>query len=235
MMAAVVFGVALAARLAHLWAIRGTPFFDVLMGDARGYDAWATRLASGDWIGTDVFYQAPLYPYFLGGLYAIAGRDLLVVRIVQALVGAASAVLLAQAGERLFSRRVGWIAGLGLALYAPAIFFDVLLQKTVLDVFFMCLTLWISSRLIADSPRPGLWVALGAALGALSLTRENALALVVVAITWAMSESGKHEGHEGHEDHEGKTVLRVLRVLPVALLAGLALVLLPVVARNYAV
>ncbi|HTM34523.1 MAG TPA: tetratricopeptide repeat protein, partial [Vicinamibacterales bacterium] len=46
---------------------------------------------------------------------------------------------------------------------------------------------------------------------------------------------GKHEGHEGHEDHEGKTVLRVLRVLPVALLAGLALVLLPVVARNYAV
>jgi len=235
MMAAVVFGVALAARLAHLWAIRGTPFFDVLIGDARGYDAWATRLASSDWIGTDVFYQAPLYPYFLGGLYAIAGRDLLVVRIVQAFVGAASAVLLAQAGERLFSRRVGWIAGLGLALYAPAIFFDVLLQKTVLDVFFMCLTLWISSRLIADSPRPALWAALGAALGALSLTRENALALVVIGIIWATSKSGKHEGHEGHEDREGKTVLRVLRVLPVALLAGLALVLLPVVARNYAV
>ncbi len=235
MMAGVVFGVAVAARLVHLWAIRGTPFFDVLMGDARSYDAWATRLAAGDWIGTDVFYQAPLYPYFLGGLYAIAGRDLLIVRIVQALVGAASAVLLAQAGERLFSRRVGWIAGLGLALCAPAIFFDVLLQKTVLDVFFMCLTLWISSRLIAGSPRPGLWVALGAALGALSLTRENALALVVVAIIWAVSKGGKHEGDESHEEHEEKTVLCVLRVPAVALLAGISLVLLPVVARNYAV
>ena len=50
------------------------------MGDARGYDAWARRLAAGDWIGTDVFYQAPLYPYFLGVVYALAGHDLLAVR-----------------------------------------------------------------------------------------------------------------------------------------------------------
>jgi tetratricopeptide (TPR) repeat protein len=269
MMAAVVFGVAVAARLAHLWAVARTPFFDVLMGDARGYDAWATRLAAGDWIGTDVFYQAPLYPYFLGSLYAIAGRDLLIVRVVQALVGGASAALLADTAARLFSRRVGWVAGLGLALYAPAIFFDVLLQKTVLDVFFICLTLWISSRLIADRARPALWAALGAALGALSLTRENALALVLVAIVWAVSKNGKHEGHEAHEGHEGKPlktffspaarrqkkqsgdqdgkrparfpilrdlrVLRVLRVPPLALVAGLAIVLLPVVARNYSV
>ena len=30
-----------------------------------------------------------------------------------------------------------------LALYAPAIFFDGLLQKSVLDVFFVCLALWL--------------------------------------------------------------------------------------------
>jgi hypothetical protein len=50
----------------------GTPHFTVL-GDARGYDQWAQRLADGDWIGTEVFYQAPLYPYFLGVIYAVAG------------------------------------------------------------------------------------------------------------------------------------------------------------------
>ena len=33
-----------------------------------------------------------------------------------------------------------------LALYAPAIFFDGLLQKSVLDVFFVCLALWLISR-----------------------------------------------------------------------------------------
>ena len=40
-------------------------------------------------------------------------------------------------------RRAGVVAGLMLALYAPAIFFDGLLQKSVLDVFFICLALWL--------------------------------------------------------------------------------------------
>ena len=201
-MAAVIFVVAVTVRLAHVWAIRDTPLFDVLMGDARGYDAWAERLAAGDWVGADVFYQAPLYPYFLGLVYAVAGHDLLAARVVQAAIGGASAVLLASAADRLFSRRMAWAAGLGLALYAPAIFFDTLLQKTVLDVFFICLLLWVASRLITGPARPALWTALGATLGALSLTRENALALVLVAILWAVSANRKHEGHERHDAHE---------------------------------
>ena len=90
MMAAVIFLVAITVRVAHIWAFRDTPLFDVLLGDAGAYDAWGQRLAGGDWVGTDVFYQAPLYPYFLGALYATVGRDLLIVRIVQALIGSAS-------------------------------------------------------------------------------------------------------------------------------------------------
>ena len=69
------------------------------------------RLAGGDWIGTDVFYQAPLYPYFLGVIYAVAGHDLLAVRVVQAVIGSLSAVLVAWAAARLFSTRAGIIAG----------------------------------------------------------------------------------------------------------------------------
>lgn len=128
-MAWLIFAVAFAIRLVHIWQIKPSPFFDLLLGDAHGYDEWARRLAAGDWIGTEVFYQAPLYPYFLGVLYQIAGHDLLTVRIAQAAIGSASCALLALAGERLFSRRVGVLAGLALALYAPAIFFDALLQN----------------------------------------------------------------------------------------------------------
>ena len=69
----ILFAVAFAVRLVHIGQIRPSPFFDVLLGDAHGYDAWAHRLAAGDWLGTEVFYQAPLYPYFLGVLYAAAG------------------------------------------------------------------------------------------------------------------------------------------------------------------
>lgn len=231
MWGAAIFAVALVVRLAHLWAIREAPAFDVLMGDAAAYDAWARRLSAGDWVGTDVFYQAPLYPYFLAVVYALAGRDLLVIRIVQALVGATAAVLLAAAGTRLFSRRVGLVAGFGLALYAPAIFFDGLLQKSVLDVFFVCLMLWVASRLV-DHPQQGrLWLALGLTMGALSLTRENALALVAVAVGWSLRT---RRAPQAPRDRRTPRALRGFSSLG-ALLAGLALVLTPVVARNYTV
>ena len=147
--ASVIFLVALFVRLVHVWQIRRAPFFSVLMGDARGYDAWAQRIANGDWLGGDVFYQAPLYPYFLATIYAVAGHDLLIVRICQAVVGAAACTLLGLTAWRLWSKTAGLIAGLALALYAPAIFFDGLIQKSVLDVFFVCLALWLMSRIVA--------------------------------------------------------------------------------------
>ena len=51
--------------------------------------------------------------------------------------------LLGLAGYRFFSTRVGAIAGFVLAIYAPAIFFDGLIQKSVLDLFFIALSLWL--------------------------------------------------------------------------------------------
>jgi hypothetical protein len=55
-----IFLVALVFRIVHVWLLRRSPFFDVLLGDAHGYDEWARRIAGGEWIGRDVFYQAPL-------------------------------------------------------------------------------------------------------------------------------------------------------------------------------
>ena len=236
----IIAAVALTLRLTHVWQMRSSPFFDVLMGDANGYDQWAQRLAAGNWIGSDVFYQAPLYPYFLGAIYALFGRDLLVVRIIQAIIGSASCVLLGMAAARFFSNRVGVITGLALALWAPAIFFDALLQKSVLDVFFVCLGLYLISRL-ANPPEGGHhssqsktgshniqktpvvsgfsrieWPALGACMGALALTRENALLFILVIVVWAS--------------------FRAERMIAIAgFVAGLAIVLTPVVIRNYAV
>ena len=143
---------AFSVRLVHIWQIHAAPFFSVLMGDSHGYDEWAQRIAGGEWIGHEVFYQAPFYPYLLGVIYAVAGRSLLLVRIVQSLIGSVSCVLLVLAGARPFSTRVGLAAGLMLALYAPAIFFDGLLQKSTLDVFFVSLALWLVSRTMNAEP-----------------------------------------------------------------------------------
>jgi tetratricopeptide (TPR) repeat protein len=225
----VIFFAALAVRLVHIWQIKPSPFFDILLGDANGYDQWAQRLAAGDWVGSEVFYQAPLYPYFLGLVYKVFGRDLLVVRIIQAVIGSASCALLGMAGARLFSKPVGLLAGLALALWAPAIFFDGLLQKSVLDVFFVCAGLYLIA-IIAGNREPGTgsrntWLALGATMGALALTRENALIFVLVILVWGVGSSTK-------VPHAGSA--RWFRSV-VPFLAGLAIVLLPVVVRNYAV
>lgn len=228
--AAGIFALAFFIRLVHLWQIRAAPFFTVLMGDSRGYDEWAQRIAGGDWIGHDVFYQAPLYPYLLGVLYAVAGRNLLLVRVVQIAIGSASCVLLAAAARRLFSKHTGVAAGLILALYAPAIFFDTLLQKSVLDVFFICTALWLIAQITTSAAEAAknakksislrslralrwwLWTALGLTMGALSLTRENALIFILVIIIWG---------------------LRVASVRALAAFAvGLACVLVPVATRN---
>jgi tetratricopeptide (TPR) repeat protein len=209
---------ALTVRLIYIWQIRESPFFDVLIGDARRYDSWAAQIAAGDWIGRDVFYQAPLYPYLLGSLYAIAGRSLLAVRVCQAFIGAAACVLLALTARRLFSERVGLIAGFGLALYAPAVFFDGLIQKSALDLFFVCLLLWIVSSLVDAPNRRSRWFWLGIAVGGLTLTRENALIFVPAILLWP----------------PGRLVFtRRQRMLNAgALVLGVTLVLLPVAVRN---
>jgi tetratricopeptide (TPR) repeat protein len=138
---ALVAGVALLLRLVYLFEIDGTAFASVLIGDGQQYDAWARRIAAGEWIGHGVFYQAPLYPYLLGVVFAVGGHSLLAVRVLQAVLGASSCALLAVAGRRLVGDRAGLIAGMMLAVYPPAIFFDGLIQKSSLDLFLVVLLL----------------------------------------------------------------------------------------------
>jgi tetratricopeptide (TPR) repeat protein len=240
---AAIFFLALVLRVIHVWQLRPSPFFEVLLGDAHGYDEWARRIAAGEWIGRDVFYQAPLYPYFLGVIYAVVGHHLLAVRLIQAAIGAGSCALLCLAGRRLFSPAVGLAAGIGVAIYAPAIFFDGLLQKSVLDLFFLSLSLWLISLLLERRDERGIWLSLGVAMGALSLTRENALVFIVVILGWcllggkvrlkadittAKQQKRKKQSDvvSGFSRTSGQAATFIL---------GLAIVLLPVAVRNYAV
>jgi tetratricopeptide (TPR) repeat protein len=213
-----IFFVSLTVRLVHLFQIRWAPFSTLLMGDAQSYHEWAQRLAAGDWIGSDVFYQAPLYPYFLGLVYLLLGESPMTVRLCQAVIGSLACVLLAFAGWRLFSRPAGVAAGLMLAFYAPAIFFDGLIQKSVLDVFLVCVALALLSGLVVDPARRWTWLWVGVTLGCLMLSRENAVVLAAAILVWLLW-SQRHLGRER-------------LALAGFLLAGLAIVLLPVAARN---
>jgi tetratricopeptide (TPR) repeat protein len=215
-----VFAVALAARLAYLAEWHGTLLFTTPIGDARAYLDWARQIAAGDWLGREVFYQAPLYPYFLAGVLRLTGSETWGPRLVQALLGALACVWLGRAAERFFDRASGLVAGFALALYAPAIYFDGLIQKPALDGALLAALLWVCARARTRSGVGGAFFA-GVLLGLLALSRENALVAVPLVGLWLASARP--------EESRGRHAAAVA-----ALLLGLAAVLGPVAVRNHA-
>ena len=177
--------VAVVVRIAYLVELSGSPLLSVLMGDSRQYDEWAVRIASGQWMGTEVFYQTPLYPYALAVIFRFAGRSLGLVRVVQIVLGSASCVLLGLAGRRFFNPRVGVIAALLLALYPSAIFFDGLIQKSSLDIFLITLVLALLAR-FQSQPHWKWLAAVGAATAAFALNRENARVVYPIVAAWLL-------------------------------------------------
>jgi len=219
MLGTVVFLVAIALRAAHIQGVAASPFHDVKIGDGNGYDAWARELAAGNWLGDEAFYQAPLYPYFLGFVYATVGDDPAIARGVQSLLGAIACTLVALATRRLFGMRAAWVAGLGLALYAPAIFFDGLFQKSCLDLFLFGLFLFLVAGWL-DRPRARTGVGMGVTLGFLVLARENALIFFPVVLMWLLID---------------RRAVPKLRASTAGLFVlGLFIVLAPVAIRNWA-
>src|SRR5262245_16629161 len=210
---------ALVVRVAYLSQLHGTLPLSTLILDGRVFDIWAQQIAAGNWLGSEVFYQAPLYPYFLAVIYTLGGHNVMLVRAVQTALSIASCVQLAWAGARFFNRWTGTIAGVLLALYPVAWFFDSLVQKAALDLWFMTLLLALLGAL-QGRRASYLLVGAGMVLGAFVLSRENAGLIypIIVAHLWIAPQREPAARRLGH----------------VALFtAGVALMLLPVVWRNH--
>lgn len=216
--------VAFVARGLYWFEMRDAPVFQVVWSDAKSYDAWAREIAAGDWLGSQVFYQAPLYPYFLGIVYSLFGPHTAVVRFVQMLLGTLSCVFLGTAGARFLSPRAGLIAGLMLACYPTALFFDLLIQKTVLDGLFLTAALALLGGLLDRPLRPAAWFGLGATLGCFALTRENSLLMVPLLAAWGIIRIRR-------EDPRPAIVCRNVG----ALILGATCLLFPVALRNFVV
>lgn len=208
-------------RYVYLLQARAVPMFDGLIMDGESYGAWSDKIVAGDWLGDQIFYQAPLYPYFLALVKLVVGESLWSIRIVQIALGSLSCGILFLTGRQFFSRGVGLAAGIILALYPPAIFFDGCIQKANLGLLWTVLLLYALARAV-KAPSIARWLGVGAALGLLMLTREETILLVPVIVAWILIA------------RRAETIGARARWIG-AWIGGLALVLLPVAARNYKV
>jgi Flp pilus assembly protein TadD len=187
----IVGGVALALRLLYLVDLTAIPFFAEPQMDAGYHDAWARRLAAGEGSDPSVYFRAPLYPFFLAALYRL-GADYLGVRVVQFMIGTATALLTTALVYRRLGRRVALVAGLLVAVHGPLIYFEGELLLVVLEAPLYLLSAWATDRALRRrSPRS--WVLAGALAGAASLVRPIFLAFLPVLgihLLWRRRRSG---------------------------------------------
>jgi 4-amino-4-deoxy-L-arabinose transferase-like glycosyltransferase len=177
--AAVVFVVALAVRLAHVLALRASPYFARPVLDAETY-YWAARaLAAGEGWAERVYWQPPGYPYFLAAVLRVAGPGFLAPRLVQAVLGALTAALTCALGARVFGSAVGLGAGLVVALYGLLIYYDAEFLPPSLAISLQMATLWAAARAPDECGGRG-WCLTGL-LGGLTAV-VNAPALVLLPI-----------------------------------------------------
>ncbi len=171
---------AFALRLAYILAAKSNPTFWAPAVDPLWYDEAAQAFANGS-LGTLPFFRAPLYPALLGGLYYLLGHDLVVARILNALIQSVAVWALFRVGWAYFSPLVAWVGAGLLALNGMAIYFSGEILTTSLELLASICLLWATLRAIAK-PSVHTWIVCGLALGVATITRPNFLVLLPVVL-----------------------------------------------------
>ena len=214
----ILFVIAAGWRLLYLGRLSKSPLSGSMFDDARIYWEWSHRIAAGHLLGSNPFFLAPLYPYVLGLLRVLVGDSPVSILAVQVLWGSLAVVLLADAVKRLTNPVIGIAIGTVLCFYEMAVFFDGLFLTESLLFFLGALLLWWVVRLTGSTPTWRTAGTTGLLIGLLAAGRGTAALLLPAAALFV------------HQARRAESFSRIA-----ALLAGFALVALPVTLHNYAV
>lgn len=212
--------VAFALRLINvLFMQANSPFFDGPVTDADFYDKLAVAISNGDWLGKDVFFFNPFYPYLLGVIYTVFGHSYLAAKLIQIVVGTTSCLLIYFLAKRLLSRKEALLAASLAAGYSIFIYYDELLLAASVSMFTFLSALLLLLRAI-DKPAAPRFAVAGAVLGISFVSRPSVFPFV--AAFWIVFSLRK------------QPKLHILSRLAVYGFTA-ALMVLPVTLRNYVV
>jgi 4-amino-4-deoxy-L-arabinose transferase-like glycosyltransferase len=120
-----IFSVALVIRVVFVLCLRDGFYFP----DSVDYSAAVKNLLATGGFG-ESYRRPPIYPLFLAGIYALFGEKILAVRLVEALMGACLAVIIASVASRIVGERTAALAGLLWSIYPTGIFIAGLVYPT---------------------------------------------------------------------------------------------------------
>jgi 4-amino-4-deoxy-L-arabinose transferase-like glycosyltransferase len=162
-------------------------------------------------------YLPPGAPALFATLYFVFGRNYAVLRVVQCLLGAGTAILLFYIAWQLFGSQVAWVAGVAFALYPASLFYSHALLTESLYTFSLLLFVMLCVRHLAPVPTWKGVVLTGIVLGLTALIRPTILSFLLFFAIWCLLAC--------------RTMKTRLQALVVVLIAGA--VILPWSLRNY--
>ena len=172
------------------------------------------------WYGGKQFHQEPLYPYLLAATYALLAPDVRLVFLWQMVLGVLANVLIYWLARRSFGDTVGALAGAMAVLYAPLMYYELILLREA-PLTFAALACVAAVSWALDGDRAARWIAAGAVIGATTLLKSTTLLFllgVMAMLCWLRRRSPAQ-------------LARALGGLSL----GAACLLAPTVARNLAV
>lgn len=216
----VIFVLSFILRLIYLLQIRSNPFFSSPIMDPLYHDLWAQSIAQGNWIGDQVFFRAPFYPYFLGIIYKLFGHNYFIPRLIQHLFGSFSVVLIYFLAKRLFNKKVGYLSAIFASIYWIFFYFEgeLLLDSLLVPLGILLVLLLLRS---ADSSKKSGFFLAGVVAGLFAITRPNILIFIPFVLLWVFLFL--------------KFDLKKKFIFALPFLIGLLLLIFPVTLRNYLV
>jgi len=212
---AAVFLVALALRGISLALFLRTPYALYPVLDARRFYEWALEILAGTPAPGPFLYE-PLYGYLQVAIYALTGSDFHHVLVFQAVAGSLGAVLAYFILLDHLPPRWSLAGALAYAAYPVTLLADTLPIKEPLATVLLLAAIFLLQRHVRSGRVQTLFLA-GLVFGLVLLVRENLLALVPFLVLFLLATGG------GAAMAARRTGV---------LLAGIALVVLPVTARN---
>jgi 4-amino-4-deoxy-L-arabinose transferase-like glycosyltransferase len=168
-----VLALGLVLRLAVVAWLHGQPLY---VWDERDYDTLAVNLvAHGEFSfvpGSPVSLRPPLYPAILALVYSVTGEhNFTAVRLLQALLGTATAYVVFGLARRAYDERTGIVAAGIFAFYPSLVATTGLVLTETLFTLLLCVACWLMAQFLTTG-RAGMLAGFGIVLALGALTRS---------------------------------------------------------------
>lgn len=105
--------------------------------DQKDYHSYAERIIEGDWLMSPVSYREVGYPFFLSFVYRLSDHRFVAARLANAVLGAATCVLIFLMAEAVFGAVVALCASLWFVFYFHSLFFNLMIQREIIVPFLL--------------------------------------------------------------------------------------------------